>query len=101
MSRKVKISKTAEKKLDKLFNYLLENWSLKVKSDFIKKLDKSIELIKSQPEMFPESYKNPGLHKCVITKQTTLYYRFNSKTIFVVTIFDTRQHPIKLKKDLK
>ena len=72
MSRKVKISKTAKKKLEKLFDYLLENWSLKVKSDFVKKLDKSIDLIKLQPESFPQSEKNPGLHKCVITKQTSL-----------------------------
>ena len=37
MSRAVIISKTAEKKLDKLFKYLLKNWSLKVKNDFISK----------------------------------------------------------------
>ena len=97
MSRKVKISSTAERKLTQLFTYLLENWSAKVLADFIKKLDKSIDLIRTNPEIFPESYKKSGLYKCVITKQTTLYYRFNSKTIFILTIFDTRQHPSKLK----
>ena len=100
MNRAVKISKTAEKKLDKLFDYLLENWSKKVKADFIKKLDKSVELIKSTPESFPESDEQNGLRKCVITKQVTLYYRFNSKTIYLVTLFDTRQNPNKLNKDL-
>ncbi|MGH1387936.1 type II toxin-antitoxin system RelE/ParE family toxin [Kordia sp.] len=97
MSRKVKISKTAERKLEKLFNYLIENWSKKVKTDFIKKLDSSIDSIKSNPTMFPEIYKNAGIYKCVITKQTSLYYKFNTKTIFIVTIFDTRQDPSKLK----
>ena len=101
MSRSVKISKTAEKKISKLLDYLLENWSLKVKSDFVKKLDRSIDLIKSDPHIFPESDKISGLHKCVITKQTTLYYRFNSKTIFLVTIFNNRQKPSKLKKEVK
>lgn len=101
MSRKVKISKTAERKISKLFNYLIENWSVKVKSDFVKKLDKSIDIIKSEPRIFPESGKYPGLHKCVVTKQITLYYRYNSKNIFIVTIFDSRQNPIKLKKDIK
>jgi plasmid stabilization system protein ParE len=100
MSRKVKISKTAEKKLNILFDYLLQKWSQKVKSDFINKLDKSVNLIKSTPEIFPESDTQKGLHKCVITKQTTLYYRFNAKTIFLVTIFDSRQNPNKLKKSL-
>jgi plasmid stabilization system protein ParE len=101
MSRKVKISKTAERKLEEFFDYLLKKWSVKVKSDFIKKLDKSVDFIKSNPKTFPEVQKNTGLYKCVITKQTTLYYRFNSKTIFIVTVFDTRQNPSKLKKSMK
>ncbi len=100
MNRKVIISKTAEKKLSSLFEYLLENWSAKVKSNFIKKLDHNIDIIKLEPETFPESQKDPGLRKCVITKQTTLYYRFDSEQINIVTIFDTRQNPNKLKTDL-
>jgi len=99
MNRKVIISKTAEKKLSSLFKYLLENWSAKVKSNFIKKLEYNIELIRLEPETFPESPKDPGLRKCVITKQTTLYYRFDTKQIKIVTIFDTRQNPNTLKKD--
>tara|TARA_B100000949_G_scaffold203170_1_gene192093 strand:+ start:163 stop:465 length:303 start_codon:yes stop_codon:yes gene_type:complete len=100
MSRKVVVSKNAEKKLNSLFDYLTENWSLKVKSHFVNKLDKNIKLIQKHPESFPESVKEKGLHKCVITKQTTLYYRFDEKQIKIVTVFDTRQHPKKLKKDL-
>ncbi len=76
MSRTVIISKTAEKKLEKLFLFLVENWSLKVKSDFIKKLDENINLIKTNPESFPQSEKKVGLYKCVITKQRTLFYRY-------------------------
>ncbi len=101
MSRTVIISKTAEKKLEKLFEYLITKWSITVKNEFIIKLDENIELIKEQPKSFPESEKKKGLRKCVITKQTTLYYRFDSKRIKVVTLFDTRQHPNKLKKDIK
>ena len=100
MKRKVIISKTAEKRLEELFKYLLENWSQKVKSDFIKKLDDKINLIKEHPEVFPESEKEKGLRKCVITKQMTMFYRFNSKQISIITFFDTRQNPEKLKKDI-
>lgn len=100
MSRKVVISKTAERKLDKLFEYLTTEWSIKVKTDFVKKLDSSIEIIKNQPEIFPESRKGKSLRKCVITKQTTLFYRYNSKRINIVTIFDTRQNLNKLDKEI-
>jgi plasmid stabilization system protein ParE len=101
MSRKVKVSKPAERKLNKLLDYLHENWSQKVKSDFIKKFDNVIHLISSNPTMFPESKEYPGLYKCVITKQTSLYYKFNAETVIIVTFFDTRQHPLKLRKSLK
>ena len=100
MSRAVILTKTAEKKLNQLFEYLLKDWNQKVKSDFVKKLDKNIESIRITPEMFPESEIKLGLHKCVITKQTTLYYRFNSRKIIIVTIFDTRQNPNTLQKDI-
>ena len=100
MSRKVVISKTAEKKLENLFEYLIEKWSVKVKKDFVEKLDSSIEIIKNQPEIFPESKKGKGLRKCMITKQSTLYYRYNSKRINIVTLFDTRQNPNKLAKEI-
>ena len=100
MNRKIVISKTAERKLDKLFEFLITEWSVKVKTEFIKKLDSSIEIIKNQPEIFPESKKGKSLRKCVLTKQTTLFYRYNSKRINIVTIFDTRQNPNKLDKEI-
>ncbi len=98
MDRKVIVSKTAQKKLDELFEYLVDEWSERVKNKFIDKLDKNINIIRTNPEAFPTSNKVKGLSRCVITKQTTLYFRYNSKRIEVVTIFDTRQNPRKLKR---
>lgn len=100
MSRKIIITKTTEKKLNRLLEYLSENWSEKVKKEFVEKLDHNLEIIKIHPEIFPESVLKPGLHRAVITKQTTLYYRFNSTEIKLVTVFDTRQHPNNLYKDI-
>lgn len=98
MKRNAVISQTAEIKLKQLFSYLEENWSVKVKSDFVRKLDENIERIREQPETFPESLTRKGLRKCVITKHTAMYYRFNSRQIKIVTIFDNRQDPNKLLK---
>lgn len=63
MERKIVLSKTAEKKLRKLFDFLTEEWCEKVKDEFIKKLDFSINSIKNQPESFPESKIQKGLRK--------------------------------------
>ena len=98
MSKKVVLSSTAKKKLSDLLEYLEHSWSARVKNDFIKKLDKSITKISVYPQSCPESTEVRGLYKCVVTKQTSLFYRITAEEIEVVTLFDTRQDPDKLKK---
>jgi len=95
-------SKLARNKLLKLTNYLTENWSLQIKNNFVKKLRLKITQIKHNPYSCIESSKFKGLYKCVVTKQTTLYYRVleNQEEIEIITIFDTKQNPDKLKRDL-
>ncbi|WP_445955657.1 type II toxin-antitoxin system RelE/ParE family toxin [Yeosuana sp.] len=100
---KVFLSELAESKLLKLSEYLLENWNLKTRDKFIEKLSEKIKQISSQPDSCPKSSEFKGLYKCVVTKQTTFYYRISTKLkeIEVITIFDTRQNPEKLKKDIE
>lgn len=97
----VVLSKRAKIKLENLLDYLEKEWSLKSKNDFIKKLDRSIAQISRLPESCPESRVFKGLYKCVVTRQTTLYFRLNDRTIEIITLFDTRQNPDKLKKNYK
>lgn len=96
------LSKSAKEKLLKLTEYLLENWGVKAKKDFIDKLTEKINQIVLQPQSCVQSSAFKNLYKCVVTKQTTFYYRIasNPKSIEIITIFDTRQSPDKLSKDL-
>jgi len=98
---KVFLSELAENKLLKLSDYILENWSLKARDTFIKKLSEKIKQISLQPESCPQSFELKGLYKCVVTRQTTFYYRISTdlNEIEIITVFDTRQHPNSLKKD--
>ena len=99
---KVFLSELAENKLLKLSEYLLENWNLKTRDKFIEKLTGRIEQLSLQPESCPKSSEFKGLYKCVVTKQTTFYYRISTELneIEIITIFDTRQNPKKLRKDV-
>ena len=101
MKREVRLSKRAVKKLDSLLVFLVEKWSIKVKNDFIQKLDKSLDQIQELPESCPESERIRGLRKCVVTKQTTMFYKYSDTTINIVTIFDNRQDPKSLIKETK
>jgi len=55
-----------------------------------------------QPDSCPKSSEFDNLYKCVVTKQTTFYYRIleEKNEIEIITVFDTRQNPDKLKEDL-
>ena len=99
--RKLVFSKTAAAKLDELLNYLETAWTPKVKLQFITKLDKVLQQIAKYPMSAEKSHLVPGLHKIVVTKQTTIYYKHNESQIFVVAVFDTRQSKVKLETSLK
>jgi plasmid stabilization system protein ParE len=99
--RTIKLSKRASKKLDILLEYLEFEWSFQVKEDFIVKLDEALNQIQLFPESCPKTDFVKGLHMLVVTKQTSVFYRFNSKRINVVTIFDNRMNPKKVKKEVK
>lgn len=96
------ISELAEYKLKRLVEYLLEKWSHKVKKDFLAKLTLKIEHISQHPESCQKSMEFGGIYKCVVTKQTTFFYRINfaKEEIEIITLFDTRQDLDKLKQQL-
>jgi len=96
VKREIRLSNRAIKKLESILVYLEEEWSAKVKHDFIQKLDKSLKQIQKHPYSFPESEKIQGLRKCIVTRQTTVFYKYSNTTIDVVIIFDNRQNPESL-----
>ena len=100
MAKHVYLSPTAKIRLDTLLEYLKQEWSEKVKWEFIEKLDRSISQISKFPSSCPESKDFKGLYKCVVTGQATLYYRINDDEIEIVTLFDTRQDPKRLDSDV-
>ena len=99
--RSIRLSKIATKKLESLLEYLEVEWSEKVKLNFIDKLDKSLKQISKYPLSYEKSQIKSGLHRCLVSKHTTLYYTFDTKKVYIVTIFDNRMNPEKLKQETK
>ena len=101
MNRVIKLSKRTNKKLNELLEYPEIKWSEKVKIDFIDKLERKLNLIKSNPESFQKSDLVKELHQCVTISQTTIYYRYDNDFIYIVTLFDNRQNPKKLTRGVE
>jgi plasmid stabilization system protein ParE len=100
MKRKVVLSQRASVKLQHVLVYLEQEWSAQIKLEFVCKLDRAVEIVSMFPNSFELVDAARGVHRCVITGQTTIYYRFDEQTIFILTIFDNRQHPKRLKREL-
>ena len=99
--RKIVISDATRSKIEDLLEYLEIKWSDRIRKKFANKLYQAVKIIQNSPEAFPQSESNKKVHKCVITKQSTLFYKFNSKRVEIIAFFDTRQDPNKINKDIK
>jgi hypothetical protein len=64
---------------------------------FVKKLDNQIEIIKSNSESFSYSQKSKTVRRAIVAKLTSIYYRIDGDIITLVTIYDNRKNPEKLR----
>ena len=87
---KLYLSDQAAEQLDGLLAYLELEWSVRVRDNFLQKFDRSFQAIRRLPFGFPASEKFIGLRKCVITPQTSAFYRVGNEEIEVIAIFDNR-----------
>jgi plasmid stabilization system protein ParE len=96
--RKLVITTLARKNLSELLEHLEIRFGDNVRRKFVNKLNKSLGLIADNPNLFPKSEFNYRMRKCVITKQSTVYYTFSEQEIKILMVFDTRQNPNKIKE---
>ena len=92
----ITISERAEKNLNQIYKFIEFKFSHSACDKFKKRLIKVAEIISRNPQLFPASETNSQVRRCVVTKQTTLYYTIVDDEIQIITIQDTRQDPAKL-----
>lgn len=90
-------SPRAKTDLENKLRWLEENWSEKEIRQFVKALDERIELICQNPDLFPKTRKKSGIHKSVMKFHTTVYYKVTHTQVQLLTLFDPRQNPRKLR----
>ena len=86
------------KNLESILDYLQERWTQKEVEIFKKRLSKQLDLIVSNPRLFPKSDYNPRLRKAVLSKQTTIYYEISGTNINLAYLFNNHQDIQIIKK---
>ena len=94
---KIDWSEEAIRNLDGIIDYLKREWTDKEIIKFVSKLDKAINLISTNPNLFRLTNKRKNIRRCVLMKQVSIYFRHTEDSVYIISIFDTRQNPAKLK----
>jgi len=98
---KVYLSPLAEFKLLSLHDFLEHKWGHSSKQRFILKLKAKMAHLSKYPESNIKSNELNGFYKCVVTPQTSLCYRIVGDEVEVITIFDNRQDPEKVRSEIE
>ena len=99
--QKIIISPQAKQDILYIINYLEEHWERKIVDEFLQKLETFYRIILINPRLFGYYNKSRNIRKYAISKQNSIYYRISKNAIEIITVFDGRQNPSKLKKIVK
>lgn len=93
MAKRIVILKRADRKIKKVYSYLVEQWSEKVANEFYEKFDTAVKLISRYPEIGYPSSKKPDVKRRLITKHNCVYYRIKKDKVIIIDLLDTRRDP--------
>jgi hypothetical protein len=97
MSYKVFWTSEAEATFNQNILYLEYQWTEAVIENFIQKTEEAINTISANPLLYPLVNKKKGIHKCLVVKQVSLYYKVVENRIYLITFWNNFQGPEKLK----
>lgn len=90
--RKVEWTARAERDLDQIHSFLLENWSAREADRFLD-LVQAFELMIAQwPNGFKRSARNKHLRLGFVHRNTTAVYRVHHDRVVIITLFDNRSN---------
>ena len=101
MALQINWSHRSKQDLISILTYLEKNWTSQVIKKFLNKVEKKLFLLSEMPYMCRASSVKKNVRRCVLTKQIVLYYRVKENEIELITFFDARQDPEKLKEILE
>ncbi|MBW8049284.1 MAG: type II toxin-antitoxin system RelE/ParE family toxin [Cytophagales bacterium] len=97
MALEVIWSLEAEWNLRNIINYLTEEWTEKEIRNFAVRLEKKLSILVENPRLCRKSERLKGTRECFLGKYNTLFYTHDNKNLNIITIWDNRQDPEKLK----
>lgn len=92
-SLKITVMPSADADVNEITDFLAEHWSPEISIRFVNAFYKSLDMIKSMPEIGTPSQNVPGVRRKLIDKYNALYYEKIDDTLYILRVFDTRSTP--------
>ena len=89
---KIVWSDQAVKELEETIEYLEHNFTNKELRRLSIEIERNLDIISENPLIFSRTEKL-DIHKVVIKKFNTLYYKIESEKIEIISFFSNRQNP--------
>ncbi len=96
MSYQIFWSPNARNDFVNILEYLNKHWGQQGVLYFIDRTEKVLQLISDNLLLFISSEKKPSVHRCVVVKQISFFYRINNNKIELLRFWDNRMDPEKL-----
>src|SRR5438067_581705 len=93
MAYRIKVNKKFKIDSQKVYQYLVEQWSFKVADEFTEHLYSKIYKLPENPFVGAPAAGHKNVRKIIITKHNKLYYRVKGKTITILSLFPSKQNP--------
>ncbi len=97
MALKIVWTTQAEKGLERVINYLENNWTSKEILNLERNIEEFIKRIAKYPKIYPATSKYKNLRKGLVDKNNYIIYRIKprNKVIEIVNFRGTKQKPIE------
>ena len=97
MALEILWTKQADRKFDKIIDYLLHEWNQKVTQAFVKKVYDTLDTLAEFPDIGTIEHKEKEIRGYTIVKQINIFYRVIDNKLIIPNFFDNRQSPAKKK----
>lgn len=80
-----------------ILDFLQLTWRQKQVDDFYNLTDNTLENILRNPYQFPFYEDSTEVHRALVHKNVSLFYKIDSELIILMLFFDNRRKPIRFK----
>ena len=86
----------ANEGVDNIIDYLAEKWTEREIRNFFIRLEECLEKIAEAPQIHKDSLRKPGTKEFQHSKQTTIFYTYDSEMVYILRVWTNVNDPNSL-----